>query len=292
VVESGRFHPGKVFPVPEDPMTHTRHHPGFRGFTLIELLVVIAIIAILAGLLLPALSHAKATAQRAKCLNNQKQLALTWVMYSGDNSDRLAPNGTQFPSDTTARLWVKGGYHNFAASFTNHVYLVDRNHALFAPYLATRSTYQCPSDKTTIVVTRGRPIPQVRSYAMNNYVGTDNSINDRLSGQYQVFRRTTDLVNPSGLFLTQDLTPQSLCTPAFIVFMPGVGTGDSFFHLPATHHNRGGVVSFTDGHVEGHRWLDPKIFQNTTTGTRLAHNLNSPKSGDLLWIRERTTVQR
>jgi prepilin-type N-terminal cleavage/methylation domain-containing protein len=62
-----------------------------KGFTLIELLVVIAIIAILAAMLLPALSAAKAKAQRIACISNLKQLGEAWTMYPGDHSNTLLP---------------------------------------------------------------------------------------------------------------------------------------------------------------------------------------------------------
>ncbi len=259
------------------------------GFTLIELLVVIAIIAILAALLLPSLARAKQEARRIQCLNNEKQLALTWMLYATDADDRLVANGAQ-EGVGRETLWVAGGYHNFPPAFVDPRYLLDPRLAAFAHYLTEKAIYKCPSDRTTHIVQRGRPIPQIRSYAMNLYLGPTDSMNGRTSQGYIAFRTATQILAPSMVFLFQDLTPQSLCTPAFILPMPG--QPEEWFHLPATHHNNGGVVSFADGHVDAHRWFDPRTIVSTTQGQRIRHNLPAPRSRDLHWLQERTSIHR
>ncbi len=235
------------------------------GFTLIELLVVIAVIAMLMGILMPALSKARAQARMIQCQSNLRQYAVAAKLYSGDwNYD--------FPYSFTW-LYNQGGVnHNWHDASNN----LDQHPELAGcmwPYLKGLGIHLCPdfdvvarSHGCAGTFERGTvcsiPLEPQYSYTMNSYLNGDawNSVPAQHKAGISIFKKETMVKNPSRVFYFSEENPWT---------MPGInvagindnntrswpdGSADSFgtFHKAPRGDLTQGVVnaSFVDGHVE------------------------------------------
>ena len=133
-----------------------------------------AIIAILASMLLPALSKSKTKATGIACLNNNKQLALAWRLYTDENEDKLLGATTWQPvGSKVITNWTGGSWLSLNSPKDDGNWDLDRytkNSPLW-PYSGNSSgIWKCPADRSTGINNNGQIVPRIRSMAMNCWV--------------------------------------------------------------------------------------------------------------------------
>jgi prepilin-type N-terminal cleavage/methylation domain-containing protein len=264
--------------------------PGRAAYTLIELLVVVAIIAILASLLLPALARAKVEGKKAVCISNFHQLQLAWQLYTDDHNDRFPLNDLrsvqgEVESDPN---WVAGWMQrqdNWLDN-TNGTKMI-KTFGGIGSYLNDVKIFKCPSDQSLAKI-GGRQLPRVRSVAMNDYFGGQNGDidpnGDPTSYHYQTSANL--LAHPplenGAVFI--DTHEDSIASGFFQVAPPFAPWWEGF---PGNRH-AGATISFSDGHVICHRWLDERT-KMPISGVQLP-SMKQPGNKDIHWLQERATA--
>ena len=286
--------------------TRTKLDPRFPGgFTLIELLVVIAIIAILAALLLPALTRAKLKAMSVQCMNNNRQLATAWRMYTEDNRDKLlfasaTVTALETPDWTWPYVWCTGKMDFNSGRASNWDPTVDIYKSPMWPYCGKNlNIWRCPADRSYVMFGGVRK-PRIRTMAMNVYLGGfgGKPIGTGNMTAYTVYLNYFELSRPGAdrVFLFIDEREDAINWGNFLHCMDGYNPSTpsawGWLDLPASYHGNACGISFCDGHSEIRRWRDSRTMPRLEEGGTIFDGNTkspSPNNQDVSWMQDKTT---
>jgi prepilin-type N-terminal cleavage/methylation domain-containing protein len=240
------------------------------GFTLIELLVVIAIIAILAAILMPVLQSARRRAYVATCLNNERQLAVAWMMYAQDHDDGLIGMSTLTKSDW--RIGLTPGFQIPSTPYPLKIQVptslrtsvVAANNWFIRegwvegplyPYASSPDLIHCPGDT--------RALLGVSGFCSYSGVMGLSTITTNLNWGVTTLCKLSAIRHASEriVFVEEsDTRGDNLQQWEFEYNVPSFGDKVAAFHGDSS------TFDFADGHAENRRWLDPDTinYANST----------------------------
>src|SRR5438105_11748405 len=128
----------------------TSHAPA-RAFTLVELLAMIFIASVMVMVVLPGLARRRCTCQRINCVNNLKQVGLSFRTWALDNQDRYPMavaggppgSGATVANDQGGASFVVNGTSGSAAPSPQYLWYI---FAVMSNELSTPKVLLCPAE--------------------------------------------------------------------------------------------------------------------------------------------------
>jgi hypothetical protein len=252
-------------------------------------------------------------------MSNHKQLALAWLMYAGDNNDKI-PYASTFsaskkgggstiidPNNPTPSDYAWSGMHMDVLDAGNRAAWDQTYDLIKRPlwqYAKNIGIYKCPADHSTVTL-NGVVHDRLLSMSMNLYVGgfapetgygsgTDGGYTDQ--DPYKIYGKTSEISPPSSIFLFLDMRADTVNWSNFMTDMKGYKENSpgsyAWYDIPGIYHNRCAGFSFVDGHSEIKKWLDGRTcppLAPLNTELSEPNPWSQANNQDIAWMQDHAT---